>query len=103
MSGDEFQFDILISDILEGKRKVPAETRNDLMFTMMARLYQEQHKINDRIKRVEDHSILLLIIGHPWMTLVISLLCMSLLVIWSTPELREPFAQAIGLSKDVMP
>jgi len=106
MYGDEsekIEFDSLISDILDGKKQVPADMRNDLMFTMTARLYREQRKINDRIKRVEDHSILLLMIGHPWMTLVISLLCMSLIVIWSTPELREPFTQAIGISKDVMP
>lgn len=106
MSGDEsetIEFDSLISDFLDGKRDVPADMRSSLMFTMTARLYQQQRRINDRIKRVEDHSILLLMIGHPWMTLVISLLCMSLIVIWSTPELREPFAQAMGMSKDVIP
>jgi len=106
MSGDErekTEFDSLISDILDGKKQVPPDMRNDLMFTMTARLYREQRKINDRLTIVEEHSILLWVEAHPWASLVISLFCMSLLAIWSTPELREPFAQAIGISKDVMP
>jgi hypothetical protein len=100
---DGIQFDSLIADILEGRRDIPIEARNKLMFTMVARVYQQQREINKRIKRVEDYSIGLWVEAHPFGALVISLFALSMLLILSSPDLREPFTQAWTTSKDLMP
>lgn len=100
---DGIQFDSLIGDILEGRRQVPVETRNQLMFTMVARIYTNQVDLEKRIKRVEDYSILLWIDAHPWATTIISALAISLLLVVSSPDLRQPFLEAVGITKQLAP
>lgn len=100
---DGIQFDSLIWDILEGRRQVPAETRSQLMFTMVARIYTNQVGLEKRLKRVENHSILLWVKSHPWATTLISLFVLSLLLVVSNPVSRQPFLDAFGIVKQLTP
>ena len=97
------ELDAMITDILEGKRRVPAKTRNDLMFTMVASLYREVQNTSVRVAKVEAYSIVMWMERHPKATLVLFSLVLAFLAWWSTPEFRRPILAALGLPQQLVP
>jgi hypothetical protein len=97
------ELDSLITDILEGKRCVPAKVRNDLMFTMIAALYREVRSTSARVTKVESYSIIMWMERHPKATMVLFALGLAFLAWWSTPEFRRPVLAAFGLPQQLVP
>jgi hypothetical protein len=92
------EFDSLVRDILDGRKKVPAAVRSQLMYQMVARLYLNQHILADKVKAIEEKSIVIWVERHPAAATLLSTLAIATVILFGTPELREPFLKALQLA-----